>query len=121
MDFRTEAALTATERVGLCAPTVGPSRLLVRADDGAIHRVDIPVQVRCGVGLLLDRRNEASPEARFPPALATARHGAPWTIPLWQRTPGGAGADDPQDAVEDASVVRRWAAGVRCLRRKQGL
>ena len=37
MDFRTEAALTATERFGLCAPTVGPSRMLVRADDGAIH------------------------------------------------------------------------------------
>src|SRR5215831_12257028 len=39
MAFRTEAALTATERFGLWAPAVGASRLLVRADDGAIHRV----------------------------------------------------------------------------------
>ena len=121
MDFRTEAALTATERFGLCAPAVGPSRMLVRADDGAIHIVDIPVQVLCGVGLLLDRRKEASPDARFPPAIETARHGAPRPIPLWQITPGGAGADDPPDAVEDASVVSRGAACVRFLRRKQGM
>jgi hypothetical protein len=112
---------TATKRFSLCAPAVGPSRMLVRADDGAIHIMDIPVQVLCGVGRLLDRGKEASPDARFPPALATARHGAPWTIPLWQITPGGAGADDPPDAVEEASVVRRGAASVRFLRRKQGV
>ena len=83
--------------------------------------MDIPVQVLCGVGLLLDRGKEASPDARFPPAIETARHGAPRPIPLWQITPGGAGADDPQDAVEDASVGSRGAACVRFLRRKQGM
>ena len=121
MDFRTEAALTAPERFGLWAPAVGASRMLVRADDGAIHIVDIPVQVLCSIGLLLDRGKEARPEASFPPAIETARHGAPRTIPLWQITPGGTGADDPQEAVEDASVVSRWAASVRFLRRKQGV
>jgi hypothetical protein len=121
MDFRTEAALTATERFGLCAPAVGASRVLVRSDDSAIHIVDIPVQVLCGIRTLLDRGKEASPDASFPPPIETARHGAPRTILLWQLTPGGAGADDPQDTVEDASVVSRWAASVRFLRRKQGL
>jgi hypothetical protein len=121
MDFRTEAALTATERFGLCAPAVGASRVLVRSDDSAINIVDIPVQVLCGIRTLLDRGKEASPDARFPPAIETARRGAPRTIPLWEITPGGAGADDPQDTVEDASVVSRWAASVRFLRRKQGV
>jgi hypothetical protein len=121
MDFCPEAALTATERCGLGAPAVGASRVLVRADDRAIHIVDIPVQVRCGICTLLDRGKEASPEASFPPAIETARHGAPRTIPLGQITPRGAGADDPQDAVEDASVVSRGAASVRFLRRKQGV
>jgi hypothetical protein len=121
MDFRTEAALTATERFGLCTSAVGSSRVLGRADDSAIHLVNIPVQVLCGIRTLLDRGTEAIPDASFPPAIETARHGAPRTIPLWQITPGGAGAEDPQEAVEEASVVSRWAASVRFLRRKQGL
>jgi len=43
MDFRTEAALTATKRFGLCVPAVGPSRVLMRANYSAIHTMDIPV------------------------------------------------------------------------------
>src|SRR5262249_5541628 len=39
MDFRTEAAVTAPERFRLWAPCMGPSRLLVRTDDGALHIV----------------------------------------------------------------------------------
>src|SRR5262245_39324772 len=39
MNFRTEAALTATERFGLGAPAVGTSRVLVRSDYSAIHIV----------------------------------------------------------------------------------
>jgi hypothetical protein len=121
MDFRTEAALTATERFGLGVPAVGPSRVLVCSDYRAIHIMDIPVQVRCGIRTLLDRGKEASPEASFLPAIKTARHGAPRTIPLWQITPGGAGADNPQDAVEDAAVVSGWATCMRFLWGKQGL
>jgi hypothetical protein len=121
MDFRTEAALTTTERFSLRALGVGPSRMLVRADDGAIHRVDIPVQLRCGVGLLLDRGKEASPDACLAPAVEAAGAGGPAAIPLGQITPRGTGTEDPQDAVEDASVVSGGAASVRFLRRKQGL
>lgn len=121
MDFRTEATLTATKRFGLCAPAVGPSRVLVCSDYRAIDIVDSPGQVRCGIRTLLDCRKEASPEARFPPAIKTARPSAPRPIPLGQITPGGAGADAPQDAVQDASVGSGGAAGVRFLRRKQGL
>jgi hypothetical protein len=121
MDFRPEAALTATERFGLCAPAVGASRVLRRSDDSAINIVAIPVQVLCGIRTLLDRSKEASPDASLPPPRETARHGAPRTIPLWQITPGGAGTEEPQETVEEASVGRRWAASVRFLRRKHGL
>ena len=121
MDFRTEAALTATERFSLWAPCMGPSRMLVRTDDGAIHIVDIPVQVLGGVGLLLDRRKEASPDARLAPAVEAAGDGLPGAIPFGQVAPGSAGAEDPEDAVEDAAVVSGWAAGVRFLWRKQGV
>ena len=121
MDFCTEAALTATERFGLGVPAAGSSRVLVRSDDSAIHIVDIPVQVLCGIRTLLNRGKEASPDARFPPAVEAAGDGLPGAIPFGQITPGSAGADDPEDAVEDASVVSRWTASVRFLRRKQGL
>jgi hypothetical protein len=121
MDLRTAAALTAPERVRLRALCMGPSRVLVRADDGAIHGVDIPVQLRCGVGLSLDRSKEASPEARLAPAIEAAGESGPAAIPLREVTPRGTGTDDPQHAVQDASVVSGGAASVRFLRRKQGL
>jgi hypothetical protein len=121
MDFCTEAALATTERFGLRALGVGPSRVLVRADDGAIHIVDSPVQLLCGVGLLLDRGKEASPEACLAPAVEAASDGRPAAIPLGHVTPGGTCTEEPQDAVQDASVVSGGAARVRFLRRKQGL
>jgi hypothetical protein len=121
MDFRTEAALTTAERFGFRAPWVGSRRGLVRADDGAIHVVDIPVELPGSVGTLLDRRKEASPEARLAPAVEAAGDGLPGAIPFGHVAPGSTGADDPEDAVEDASMVSGGAAGVRFLWRKQGL
>ena len=121
MNCRTAAAWTATERFGLGVPAVGPSRMLVRADDGAIHIMDIPVQVPCGVVLLLDRGKEASPEACLAPAGEAAGNGLPGAIPFGDIAPGSAGADDPEDAVENAAVVSGWAACMRFLWRKQGL
>jgi hypothetical protein len=121
MDFRTEAALTAAECFSLWVPGVRPSRMLVRADNGAIHRVDIPVQAPRSVGLLLDRRKEASPDACLAPAVKAAGDGLPAAIPFGHVAPGSTGADDPEDAVEDASMVSGWAAGVRFLWRKQGV
>jgi hypothetical protein len=56
--------------------------VLVRADGGAIHRVDIPVPLRCGVSLPLDRSKEASPEARLAPAVEAAGDGGPAAITL---------------------------------------
>jgi hypothetical protein len=121
VDLRTEAAWTATERFSLRALCLGPSRVVVRADDGAIHVVAIPVQRRCGVGRSLDRSTEASPEARLAPAGEAAGASGPAAIPLREVTPRGTGTEDPQEAVQDASVVSGGAASGRFLRRKQGL
>ena len=121
MDFRTEAALTAAERFGCRAPCVGASRVLVRADDGAIHVVDIPVELPGSVGTLLDRCKEASPDARLAPAVEAAGDGLPGAIPFGHVAPGGTGTDNPQDAVEDAAVVSGWAAGMGFLWGKQGV
>jgi hypothetical protein len=87
--------------------------MVVRADDGAIHIMDIPVQVPCGVGLLLARGTEASPDACLAPAVEAAGNGLPGAIPFGDIAPGSAGAEEPEDAVEDAAVVSGWAACMR--------
>jgi hypothetical protein len=121
MDFRTKAALTAAECFGLRVPGVGPSRMLVRSDDSAIDIVESPVELPCGIGVLLDRGKEASPEARLAPAIKPAGDGAPGAVPLRQVTPGGAGTQEPEDTVDDASVIGSRAAGFGLLRRKERL
>jgi len=69
MDFGAEAALTTAERFGLRAPGVGPSRMLVRPDNGAIHIMDSPVELSRVVTPLLDRCEEAGPDACLAPAI----------------------------------------------------
>jgi len=116
MDFGTEAALTAAECFGLRVPGVGSRRMLVRSDDSAIDIVESPVELLCGIGPLLDRSQEASPEARLAPAIKTAGDGAPGAVPLRQVTPGGSGTQEPEDPVEDAAVIGSRAAGFGLLR-----
>jgi hypothetical protein len=38
-----------------------------------------------------------------------------------QGTPGGAGADDPEDGVQDGAVIGPGATGARRVRREEGL
>jgi hypothetical protein len=82
MDLGTEAALTPAKCCGVCATFVGACRMLMRPDDRAIHRVDIPVEVSACVGLLVDSRKEARPAPRLAPAIKAARDGSPWAIAL---------------------------------------
>jgi hypothetical protein len=95
--------------------------MLVGPHDGPIHIVDVPIELPAGVGLWLDRRQEALPDSRRAPAGKAARHGAPGAIPLWQTAPGGTRTAEPEEAVEHATMVDGWTAGLRLLRRQEGL
>jgi hypothetical protein len=95
--------------------------MLVCPDDGAIDIMDIPVELPCGVGALLDRGKAARPAACLAPAVEATGDGGPAAIPLGEVTPGGSCANDPQNAVQEASVISGWAACVRFLRGKQRL
>ncbi len=85
--------------------------MLVGANDGAIDIVNVPVDLPIGIGLLLDGLKETLPDTRFAPAIEAAGHRAPGPIALGQIAPGGTGAQNPQDAIEDASMVRSGSAG----------
>jgi hypothetical protein len=89
--------------------------MLVRPDDGPVHIMRIPVEASVGIGLLLDRREEALPDARLAPAVQAARHRTPRAIARgqvtpWGTGPWGTGAEEPQDASEETAMVDGWTA-----------
>src|SRR4029450_12708985 len=95
--------------------------MLGGANDRAIDIVHGPVDLALGIGLLLHGLKETLPDTRFAPAIETAGHSAPRTIAFRQIAPRGTGAQHPQDAVEDASMIQSGSTRLRFLRWKQGL
>src|SRR2546430_7834034 len=95
--------------------------MLVGSNDRAIDIVNGPVDLARGIGLLLHGLKETLPDTRFAPAIETAGHSAPRTIAFRQIAPRGTGAQHPQDAVEDASMIQSRSTRFRFLRWKQRL
>jgi hypothetical protein len=79
--------------------------MLVRSDDGTIDHVDGPIEAARLLSLLLHSRQDTLEEPRTAPAVETAGHSAPRTIPFRQISPGGAGTQEPEDAVENGAMV----------------
>ena len=120
MHFGAEAALASTQ--GFRFRSFGRAgRVLMSANDGAIDIMNRPVQLTSGMGLLLDRLKEALPEAGSAPAIEAAGYGLPGAVAFGHVAPGGTGAQQPQDAVDHASVVQIRSTRSRFLRRKQRL
>lgn len=55
------------------------------------------------------------PDAGLPPALVAGIDCLPRTEVRWHFSPGGAGADDPEDAGQDGAVIEGRPAGGRFL------
>jgi len=121
VDLGTEAPLTPAEcfRVGIAGG--GTRRMLMRPDNGAIHIMGLPIELAGPVGVLLHRRKEAGPEAGLAPAIKTAGDRTPGAIAFRHITPGDAGAQQPEDAVEDTAMVSGWTACFGLLWGQEGL
>jgi hypothetical protein len=120
MHFGAETPLTAAS--GFSFGPSGRTRcMLVGSNDRAIDIVHGPVDLALGIGLLLHGLKETLPDTRFAPAIETAGHRAPRTIAFRQIAPRGTGAQHPQDAVEDASMIQSGSTRLRFLRWKQRL
>ena len=91
------------------------------SDHGAIEIMAIPVQLAMGVGLGLHRREELLPDASPLPAIEATGDGAPRTIAFGQIPPRGPGAQNPEHAVEDASMIDSRPAGLGFLWKEQRL
>lgn len=93
--------------------------MLVGANHGAVDVMEGPVERALGVGVLLEVRQDAVPDPSPSPAIEAGGNGLPGTIPLRQIPLGRTGAIEPQQAVDEAAIVLRWAASLSLLRWKQ--
>ena len=91
------------------------------SDDGAIEIMKVPVELALRVGLGLHGREKLRPDPRPLPAVEAAGHGAPWAIALGQIPPGRPSAQNPENAIEDASMINRRPAGLGFLWGEQRL
>src|SRR2546423_3044478 len=95
--------------------------MLVGSNDRAIDIVNRPIHLPRSIGLLLDGLKEALPETGFAPTIEAAGDRAPGAIAFREVTPGGASTQNPQDAIDDHSMVRSGPAGFGFVRGKQRL
>ena len=118
--FGTEAPWASPEGFGF-SPVGGTRGMLVGSNDRAIDRVHRPMHLPRGIGLRWDGLKEAWPDTGFSPTIEAAGHRAPGAIAFRSIAPGGTGAQHPQDAIDDHSMVRSGPAGGGFLRGKQRL
>jgi hypothetical protein len=89
--------------------------MLVGPDNGAIDVVDLPIELACGLGVLLESRQEALEDPSFLPAIEATGHCAPGAIALGEISPGRPRPQDPQHTVEDAAVIMGWSPSLGFL------
>jgi hypothetical protein len=95
--------------------------MLVGSYDRPIDKMEVPVELACRIGLLLDGGKKPVPDAGLAPAVKTARYRLPGAIALWQITPRRPGAEEPQDAIKNATVICSRTASLRFLGGQQWL
>jgi hypothetical protein len=58
------------------------------------------------IGIFTQLGKKTLPNALFCPSAETLEHTVPFAKLLWQITPRGAGADQPQHSVDEQTIVR---------------
>src|SRR5262249_22121489 len=78
---------------------------LVGTHDGAVDAEQVPVDLASRLGAGLEVVEDAVPGAALAPAVEAGVDGLPRAEELGQVAPGGAGVQDPEDAVDHEAVV----------------
>jgi hypothetical protein len=94
--------------------------MLMRSHDRAFGGVLFPIGVPICIPLLLQGSQDALPAPGLLPSIKAAGDRPNRAISLWHITPGRPGSQDPQDPIEDASMIMCWAPNGRFLWGKQG-
>lgn len=93
---------------------VSPGRGACGADAGTVNAPQLPVDVSIVIELHLQRFEDVGKDAALAPLAEVVVHRLPGTISIRQITPGGAGAENPEDAVEHEAWITRRPAGACC-------
>jgi hypothetical protein len=86
-------------------PLCGSGGVLVGPDATPVDHGKTPAEGIVVGGLRLPRGQHPIPDPGRVPAPKPAVDGLPGSVPLGQIPPGGAGAQEPEDAVEDRAVI----------------
>ena len=103
--FGAEPAATASQAFVLVRRSGRASRVLVGLDCRAVDEVLVPIQLAALLGQLLQLRPNALPHASLAPAVKAVSNCGPGTVAPGQLAPRCPGAQDPEDAVENAAMV----------------
>src|SRR3954453_21653718 len=95
--------------------------MTVASTNSGIHEMQAPVHLVAFLGLRLRPRDYPLPYPRRAPAVEPARHRPDRAIALRQVAPRRASAQNPQNAVQDGTVVMVRPARTRPLGRQQWL
>ncbi len=79
--------------------------MLVGTNHGAIHKVDLPVNLPQDIAVLLQGLQDTQPVARITPTVETAGDSPDFAIAFGQVAPGCSGTQDPEHAVDEWAVV----------------
>ena len=79
--------------------------MLVGADDGAIDDMEVPIELTSGLSPLLQRVKQRLEDTGLLPAGEAAGYRPPRAIARRPVVPGGASAQNPEQAIEDAAMV----------------
>src|SRR3954452_17567984 len=82
----------------------GTGGVLMRTNDGGVHKVDVPVNLAALLRFGLQLRQDALPDPGLAPAVEPARYRAYRAVAPGQVTPRRTGALDPQNTIENRPV-----------------
>lgn len=94
--------------------------MLMGTHDGAVDEVYIPVNLAQKIGLGLNGCKDRIPDAGSAPAIEARGNGLPGTIALRQITPGCPRTQDPENAVDDATMIVCRTSRITFLGRQPG-
>src|SRR5262249_2943994 len=70
-------AAPASSQGFIASPLAGACRMLMGTDDGAVNKMEAPVQLASGIGLLLEACQDVLPDTRCLPAVEPAGNSLP--------------------------------------------
>src|SRR5205085_1024106 len=79
--------------------------MLMGTDDGAIHKMDVPINLSQRIALLLQAVQNPLPDARMTPAVETARDRPDFAVAFGQVAPRRTCAQNPEHPVDHRAVV----------------